>query len=498
MFWRMTAQRLLVESQNQAAIPGLYTIINDQKVDEIGLNSPAVHALWTLHGLGALNGSNAEALQVATKALSHPAAGVRKAAVEVLPKDRPGSGEALKSSNMLNDPNLNVRLTALKAIAAYPASEELGRMVYEASLKEENAEDEWLPKALLAAAVAHEKGFLAAAGPDPAGAETSLNRRMVAAVRNEVYPLGRRGGLQFPPDVTGKEVVVKASVVKDETKDLQGLIMAHGGKDNGYGVYIQEGKLHMLVNQNGKVYRAVSSQPLPQKFDLVAQLAENGAMSILVDGKPVAKGKAPSLFQKPITTSLRTGQDVTNEHKLGPYEGNFPFVGNFQNATLELRKPAVKALASAARAKAAAGKTAAAAAKAPEAITINVSVVKDVLQFDKKQLTVQAGQKVILVLENPDGMQHNLVLIKPGTLDKVGAAADLLARDPKGAEKDYVPQMPEVLHATKLLNTGESFTLEFTAPSAPGDYPYVCTFPGHWRGMNGIMKVVEGPKASAP
>jgi uncharacterized protein len=73
-----------------------------------------------------------------------------------------------------------------------------------------------------------------------------------------------------------------------------------------------------------------------------------------------------------------------------------------------------------------------------------------------------------------------------------------MARDPKGGEKHYVPQMPEVLHATKLLNTGESFTLEFTAPSAPGDYPYVCTFPGHWRGMNGIMKVVPGPKASAP
>jgi putative membrane-bound dehydrogenase-like protein len=500
MFWRMTAQRLLVEAQDQAAIPGLYALINDQKVDEIGLNSPAVHALWTLHGLGALKGTNAEALQMAIKALSHPAAGVRKAAVAVLPKDQRASVEALQKSNVLNDPNLNVRLTALKEMAAYPASEELGRMVYEASLKKENVNDEWLPKALLAAAAAHDKGFLAAADQNPAAADASpelnLNRRLVTAVKNEVYPLGRRGGLQFPPDVTGRVIKVKGSVVKETDKELQGLIMAHGGRENGYGVFIQDGKLKMVVRQNGKTYQAASTKPLPEKFDFVAQMTETGAMSIQVDGKQVGKGKAPALFKKPLNQNLRTGRDVENEHRMGNYEGDFAFVGNFQNATLELEKPAVKASASQPKGKATAVK--APAAQAPKSNIINIEVVKDVLQFDKKQITVQAGQKVTIVLENPDGMQHNLVVIQPGTLDKVGAAADLLARDPKGAELNYVPRIPEVLHATKLLNTGESFTLEFTAPSVPGEYPYVCTFPGHWRGMNGIMKVVEGPKAAAP
>ena len=113
------------------------------------------------------------------------------------------------------------------------------------------------------------------------------------------------------------------------------------------------------------------------------------------------------------------------------------------------------------------------------------------MQYDKKLVTIQAGQKVTLNLENPDGMQHNLVIIKPGTLQQVGAAADALARDPNGAEKHYVPRMPEVLWATRLLGTGESATLEFTAPSQPGDYVFVCTFPGHWRGMNGILRVTK-------
>ncbi|MEJ7768924.1 MAG: plastocyanin/azurin family copper-binding protein [Chitinophagaceae bacterium] len=124
-------------------------------------------------------------------------------------------------------------------------------------------------------------------------------------------------------------------------------------------------------------------------------------------------------------------------------------------------------------------------------ITISMSVVPDVMQFDKKSFTVKAGQKVTIELENPDGMQHNLVLIKAGALDKVGMAADDMARDPKGAEKSYVPGLPEVLYATKLLNPQESATLQFTAPSQPGEYPYVCTFPGHWRIMRGVMKVVK-------
>jgi len=33
--------------------------------------------------------------------------------------------------------------------------------------------------------------------------------------------------------------------------------------------------------------------------------------------------------------------------------------------------------------------------------------------------------------------------------------------------------------------------LRFTAPDKPGEYPYICTFPGHWRIMQGVMKVVK-------
>ena len=129
MFWRTTAQRLLVERGKTDVLPQLIAIVNDRTVDTIGLNSPAVHALWTMHGLGVLDGRNALALDAAKRALTHPAAGVRKAAQSVLPKTAQSVTDLL-SAGALNDKDLNVRLNALLALSQMPASAEAGRAIY--------------------------------------------------------------------------------------------------------------------------------------------------------------------------------------------------------------------------------------------------------------------------------------------------------------------------------------------------------------------------------
>ncbi|MGV3639336.1 MAG: PVC-type heme-binding CxxCH protein, partial [Adhaeribacter sp.] len=487
MFWRMTAQRLLVESKDPAALPGLYKIISKRQTDELGLQGPAIHALWALHGLGALDGSNPEALQVATRALSHPAAGVRKAAVEVLPKNQQGVDAILKSG-IVQDAHLNTRQAALLSIASFPPSPELGKLVFEASQVAQNAQDDWLSKALFAAATSQEPGFLAAAGKNgEAGASALpvLTQRLLLALHTETYGLPRRGSLAYPPDVSGKKITLKGNVSKGN-EDLQGVLAAQGNKQAGYVLFLEDGKMKLQVRQKGKTYQAVTSQPLPDKFGYEARIANNGQLSIALDGRQVAKGKAPALFSSPLAHTLRSGEDVDDDNRVGDYKGSYSFSGNLQQATLELQRPERTAPGKTPAKNASAGKG---GKQAPGATTINMKVVEHLMQFDKKLVTIKAGQKITLNLENPDGMQHNLVIIKPGTLAKVGAAADALARDPKGAEKHYVPQMPEVLWATRLLGTGESATLEFTAPTQPGDYVFVCTFPGHWRGMNGILRV---------
>ncbi|MGV8877718.1 MAG: PVC-type heme-binding CxxCH protein [Sphingobacteriaceae bacterium] len=484
MFWRMTAQRLLVESKNQAALPGLYLIINNQKVDEIGLNSPAVHALWSLHGLGVLDGSNDAAFQVVVKALSHPAAGVRKAAVDVL-SGNPKAADAILKNNLINDANLNVRKSVFLAIAAMPPIPALGKTLYTASLDPENEKDEWLAKALLAAAVTQRVAFIAAAPADPLPADdTKLNftQRITKIVTPEMYLLDRGNTLSLAPDVTGKELFLKSQMI---TRDgnLQGVIAAQGGKSDGYALYIQDGKVNFVINQDGKSYKAVTKDALPEKFGLVASLTKNGLMNIEINDEKVASAKAASLFKKPLTEQVRVGLDLIGDHKIGEYADLYPFKGDMQNAWMELKDPA----------KAGATFVSENTAKNTKSkgTVISIKVVVDMMQYDKKLFTVKAGEKVTIDFENPDGMTHNMVIIKPGTLQKVGAAADAMLSDPKASQKNYVPSVPEVITFIHLVNPGESAELSFTVPDKPGDYPFVCTFPGHWRGMNGIMRVTK-------
>ncbi|HLT93057.1 MAG TPA: plastocyanin/azurin family copper-binding protein [Membranihabitans sp.] len=120
---------------------------------------------------------------------------------------------------------------------------------------------------------------------------------------------------------------------------------------------------------------------------------------------------------------------------------------------------------------------------------IEMGVIVGQMKFDKTQFTVKAGQPVAIVFKNNDVMLHNILILKPGTLGEVGMAADKMITDPKGQEKGYIPESDAVLYTTPLVNPGKTYTLKFTAPEKKGEYPYVCTFPGHWRLMKGVMKV---------
>ena len=122
--------------------------------------------------------------------------------------------------------------------------------------------------------------------------------------------------------------------------------------------------------------------------------------------------------------------------------------------------------------------------------------------FDILELTVTAGRPVELRLENDDIMPHNLVVTTPGGLEDVGEMAEAMARDnPSRAEaRNYIPSFTsKVMFATPLVLPGQAASLAFTAPSTPGRYPFVCTFPGHWILMNGIINVVpEGVDVPPP
>ena len=130
------------------------------------------------------------------------------------------------------------------------------------------------------------------------------------------------------------------------------------------------------------------------------------------------------------------------------------------------------------------------APQAPD-VVLRIASVPGQLKFDQTELTVAPGQLVEISFTNPDAMQHNFVLGAAGALDVIGAAADTLSQSPSGLAQQYVPDIPQVLFSTKLVEPGQTVTFQFRAPPDPGRYPYVCTFPAHWRVMNGILNVVQ-------
>jgi len=147
---------------------------------------------------------------------------------------------------------------------------------------------------------------------------------------------------------------------------------------------------------------------------------------------------------------------------------------------------------------AAGGPASAAAAALPTVaavpdVTIQLAVVPNEMKFAETQLNVQTGQMVELVFVNADQMQHNFVLGAQGSLQMIGAASDQMATQPNAAAVSYVPDIPQILFKTPLVNAGQTVRVQFRAPAEAGQYPYICTFPAHWRLMNGILNVTAPP-----
>lgn len=171
MFWRMTAQRLLVERDRDDVLPALYELVRDESVDELGLDSAALHALWTIDGLTDV-ASNAAARAVAAEAFYHPADAVRHAALKILPRTAEVRDRVLASGVLANperpggigfrpnsgDPSMIV--DALLALAETPASDAATRTVAATILRPTNANDRWIRDAAIAAGARDDKAFL--------------------------------------------------------------------------------------------------------------------------------------------------------------------------------------------------------------------------------------------------------------------------------------------------------------------------------------------------
>jgi putative heme-binding domain-containing protein len=122
---------------------------------------------------------------------------------------------------------------------------------------------------------------------------------------------------------------------------------------------------------------------------------------------------------------------------------------------------------------------------------IAIGTVPHRIIFDKELIAVQAGKPVEFRFSNTDDMPHNFAILKPGSLEAVGKLAEDTARTADAIARHYIPVTDQILIGSKALATGENQAISFEVPTEPGVYPYVCTYPGHWRRMYGALYVVD-------
>ena len=147
--------------------------------------------------------------------------------------------------------------------------------------------------------------------------------------------------------------------------------------------------------------------------------------------------------------------------------------------------------------------------KALSELGVRVLVLKTLPEqmfYDKTRLVVEAKKPVEIIFENPDSMPHNFVITAPGAREEIGRLADTLIPEADEQGRLFIPKSPKVLFASKLVDPGARLKLNFNAPDEPGEYSYVCTFPGHWLRMFGTLVVVvdvedylaKNPEPDAP
>ena len=432
MFWRTTAQRLIVEENKKELVSELEAIVQTETKDASGLNGGALHALYTLDGLGALK------TELIIEALKNSSAGVKRAALALLPLTKESS-EALASSGLLQDKDPNIRLAAILKAGELPESNALYAAIDEISSKEENTSDKWLNAAI--------KIYYRQVGLE----------EVSAAEVEIIMPSGEDG------EATWKYTTDKPADDWFATK------FNDASWKSGVGKFGDEKTKGVKTNWSTSDIWMRRELVLPEGIeDPVLKIAYDDDYEVYVNGQILLADKGYSFTYK----HIKLDEQKTKLFKKGTNVIAVHCVNNqgFQQIDVGLGK----------------------VGKVKADVVFDVDVINQKMQFSEQKLYAKTGQTVEIRLTNKDQMSHNLVVIKPGSLETFGNMVDEFLKNPEAEKMGYVPKSRYLVGATDMLTPGETGSVIFTLPDTPGVYPFVCTFPGHWRLMQGVI-IVTAP-----
>ncbi len=438
-FWRTTAQRLIVENHKTDLIPEILKLVEKGiSSNKTNANTTAIHALWILKGLGALNDSKSEASQLVLKGLSSNSYGVKRAALALLPESKIGS-KHLGESDLINDPDLQTRLAAILRAGELPETDVLYKAMAKLTKDPVNETDKWL----LAATKIYYKE-LNTSEVDPKTVDMII---LSAAEAKTIWKYTETK----PDDNWFAEGFNDSSWKKGPSKFGGTKTISAKTKWSKEDIWMR---------------RVVTLEDV--LLDPVLKISHDDNYEVYVNGKLLYKEAGVSMpykyikLEKHLGKLFKKGKNIIAVHCHDTGGERYIDVGI--------------------------GKV----GKIKADVVFNLNTVSQKMAFDKTTLYAKVGQTVEIVLNNKDQMSHNLVVITAGNLESFGKMVDDFLTDPNAAKSGYVPNSRYVLGASKMLEPGKTDAFIFKLPNKPGRYPFVCTFPGHWRMMKGEI-IVTAP-----
>lgn len=450
MFWRLTAQRLLVERGQDDVKSDLLNLLGDQRVDELGLNSGALHALWTLHGLGLAGSENPDVMEAVAQAMYHPSSSVRRAAIMMLPRnhemleelinagffptrDAPGEmGYTLPVRFMFNaDPK--VKLEALLAVSEMPSDVRVGRALAEMIMVEENANDRWLRDAITIAAARNEVEFLENIllnrFNDEANEDFKNNAATVVERIARHFAMGERPDLQVAGmllSLESADIVIGSTFLEGLTEEWQ------DDRKPILDEYLEEHLREMAQN-------------MPEEF--------REKLNVLAE-----KWGHPGLFEPAVEEAAAVVQPAEHHAHPEPSPATPRTVPYDEGASIT----------------------------AADGDTLTVRSFGADLSYDVTEIRASAGAVITIRYDNTQSeMPHNVVFVfGEDDIYPVGMAAL------RAQHHEYIPVDDEayskIFGYTRLARPGEAAYVTITVPP-PGSYPYICTYPGHFTMMQGRL-----------
>ncbi|HTF22262.1 MAG TPA: PVC-type heme-binding CxxCH protein, partial [Chryseolinea sp.] len=402
LFWRLTAQRLLVERAKADVLPALVALSKTNLTDDY---YGTLHALWTLDGLKAA--SAGEGRDAIGRALNHNVPAVRKAALQILVKNG-WSGEDIIASKLLYETDPGVRLAAINALQDVGTSTEVGTALYELSADPVVSEDYWLSQAVYVSAGAHATAFVNAFNAK----HPEFKSKQVLHREATTFDDRSWKSMELPQPIERAGENIDGIIWFRKTLDLT----SSGAKTSiSLGQLDDQGEVWFNGAYIGKSERG-NGQKL---YDVPAGLIKRGSNTIAVkvedrDWRGGFVGKPEDLFVQQGTrkVSLSGPWRYEVERVFGKvYENMFAgssIAERFSENYLAKSSQVV-------------------VASNRDATLIRLSVIKNEMKYDKVSFEVQAGKPVEIIFSNPDFMQHNLVIGAQGSLKVIGAAADAIA-----------------------------------------------------------------------